>query len=669
MDASKRRDTVRSLLTLVVFLSALAGASGVPFVSPSTLLIARDGVDLHMGSFYPAGVNNAVATLDGDSGDGAAQIMRGTTPLAPVRVTDHVRLYDFEQGDLFCVAENCRPQQGSGRLAVVDDVVSWWSTRIVWLSIGSNEPNLKNFSMDSPSATRIALVSYDTTKALVFALDAGKNAIDAGEMTVFHGPWLPYAFLFAAICAAMFHVLVANQFGIRKALQRTRWFSALLIGQLTLFYLAVYPGMFSTDMVLSDVSHGRFSVWYSSLYMVYAVTLSPLYPWLIQLPNVLAYAAAAIYLAYRLDEARAGRAYIGVFFAVQLLSPAVFAMLFSQQRIFVAGVVMFAALILNFTDLVRSRRLSPLGLGLLIASILLRPEYVLVFAAFLMLIVSSGTPDWLRQARRAIELLVLAFLAVNAALPAVSGTSIWSANAKYSLPTTLDLAKPYVDCTGRQGDIAAIIGRLGPIDSYCETTAERFFWDKAAASPDDVLLSAASDLKSAVLGAMLRDPLPSLVRLSTRMGELATQPIWQIYDRYADPDMTANLPGATVHLQQASVNNLAQGFAWQKPLLAALTRTYQAIGYVMPTALALLFTVLVVPLLSRDMRIQVINLAVIGIVLFSAFASPAVNWSYLIIVHVWAVLVVPLARLGQRYPKVVRAVADLPRSASAQPDS
>lgn len=616
------------------------------WVVPWATAYSKHETSIYSGSFYAVGDSNLLALSKGISGPGLPSIFRTGQTVVPWHDHSDLKLYALEVGDSICVENHCFQIKAAMPLAVaIRSEGAWWSTRRLDIGPWDALPLATGVSLRVTSETELLFVSQDQSRSEVTTLHPGRNHFKLSVVPELRPVRIVYFIAFSLLSAfAAFH-FVCSTINVPNSLSRSKFSRvaiAIICIQLLLQYIIVFPGIFNTDIVLPLTFSDGFSIWFSSAYMVYAIGLSPLYPLLIQLPQVLAYAASCVYL---IGALKSRTAFIA-FFILQIFSPAIFAMLFSQQRIFVAGTIVFAAIAVSFVNLKIRQRIGWVGCSLLITAGLMRDEYWLFFFAFLAVQVFFTSKHKIKTLALPVTVAIVVGFFVNIVLPAIYEVDKEEVSSRYRMATMLDVVRPYAGCSG-SAPVPAIeeaIAVLGSLEEYCENTPEVFYWSSANGAKPETVINAIYLMRQAVISAVLSDPLPSFGRAFERLWDILTQSAWQIIDRYQKDQSSP----PSVHAKYADSLGLVPHYSIQERPASLLIQFYVWISSTGLNLVWFIYILLIVPFIAKDNTLQLLNACVILIGCFAALASPTVNWSYTLIVPLWGILTVPLIAISRQ---------------------
>lgn len=631
-------------ISFVVFGLALAWALQGAWIVGQTWVFTSSSADLHWGQIIPEIDANQLRLADGPVGSGKVSITREGVSIKPDIVVNNIHIYTTQDGDKLTASNQDVTLQEPGILAAVSGENPWWSARVG--RINSFKADLAgSFPLRSSSPCKILFVSNVGGKSVLADVASGMNVLSIRDLAKLSTLRLAYSIVFALFLAWLTYTIAVRFKDICSTVAAAGFSSVLLAVQLGFQYICVFPGVFKTDTVINFLYGGSFSTWYSSLYMVYAAITAPFNPLWIQVPVIVGYFVICVYFFRHLTDIKLGRMWILLFLFLQILSPSVFSMLFSQQRIFVAAVLLFSALIVVIVEISKSSRPSQLGYVLLMLASLMRMEYWAVFLAVIVIDMFSTSGRVTTSLPRVGRVLLAAAgvcLLVNIILPRIYAVDFSRIDAKYKLVSLLDLAKSYADPSDPSDDIGQVIESMSNLERFHSVTGETFFWKDVAPQGDHFASELYWKLRPVMLQEVISQPSLSVMRTGKRLVEILSQPAWQINSRYNEEATQATYG---THQLRADRFGLSPTYEWQKPFEIAITTFYYNLSLFPLNGMYLFFIITVVPLVTRDWRILLLNSTVIVIVVAAAYASPTVNWSYLIIVPIWGMLVLPLNAL------------------------
>lgn len=644
---NSRRSHLTLLVCGIVLLASVMLAARSIWVVHEVVVFSRNGATLTLGQLRVPADSLRLKAQDGVAGSGIVMLRRtGAEPTAIPSSSEEVALRTIRAGDELCSASSCNLMKEDTILAVVNDPAHvWWTTRSATLRAW-NAPLSSTVTLTSDRDDELLIALPDGSRSVLAKITLGVNYVNTASLAHFSLRKCAFAVGFCILSVLLAFYVMTHLETARERFRRVPLFSLALGLQLAVQYLAVFPGMFNTDTVIATVEAGGFTDWYSAAYMNWAYLTSPLTPLLIQLPLVVMYFVVTVYLASEVAQLPKSRAWLMLLFLVQLLSPAVFVTLFAQQRIFVAALLFYAGTIIAFLGLIRRGAPGATGWGLLVAASLMRIEYFLYLLAFWVLSIFRRPKVRVTSADlRILFSAIGTILLVNVILPSF-GSDTQGNRTHYNMTILLDTLRPYVRCNDEGEKLRATLDTIGGFDSYCEMTPEIFFWSKMRNIDRAKENAAYRALRSELLTRMASNPAPAIKRFGERLGDIAGQPAWQIYNRYQPgPDAALN-----VHVTVAEAHSLTRYYSWQRGLTGAATAFYGTLSKWLNVLVWLGVICIMVPLASRGKEIIVLNSVTILLATLCIAMSPTSNWSYLIAVPFWGLLAFPLNALLGRYP-------------------
>lgn len=627
------------LATITVFCLSILATQSTWKSLPEVFVFQNGSANIYFGQFYAPQHALSMNFSNGTSGNGQAIISRNGVKIAPSAQTGYYRFFSYISGDLLCSASSCRKLNADGVLIEKLEPNGWWSTKVTRVS-SADAPIDRTFYLQSTAATELVLTKPDFSGLEVRTLHEGTNQLKIDELGKYRSWRLTYAAIFSLCCFGLALLLYQYRAGIASAFRVVPLYSSSLAIVLALEYLSVFPGMFSTDTVARQLSSDQFDTWFSSAFMAFSRLTYSFYPSFIQIPEIFIYYASSIYLAIHLKKVQNGRILLLFLFFLQLIVPVFFVSLFVQQRIFLAVIVLYAAIILACCNILIRGKLSPLAYTALICAALLRPEYWLIFLVFLSHDAwqSWKTPTFhIKPIALVLLSAVSAHLLVNHALVPMQGADRGAIAPYYKFASLLDIAKPYVACENSSDVLSKTIEKSGGLQNYCSQSAEAFFWSKRAVSTED-MEAINTVLTSELIVRMLNDPKPAIKRIFMNLADMSTQDYWQIYNRYADRESNIN----NIHILLSDKYGLTQYFEWQSKLHFFAVETFISIAKYVNVSVSLLFIIILVPILSRSYMTILLNSAFLLMTLVVSLGAPVSQWYYLVFVPIWSVLVIPI---------------------------
>lgn len=608
---------------------------------PEVLVFQNGNADIYLGQFFKPQENFKVNFAPGDSGNGSVTLKRKDQTLKPIAERNSYRFYSYVAGDSLCRENFCKTLDKSGSLVEKVGSDSWWSTKTVNIHSGYEAPIDRFFPLQSTNATMLLFVNTDFSNTQLLNLKQGKSNLYLNKLSHYQAWRLVYASLFSLCCVSFVFFLYLYRTRIVETLRNIPFYSTSLAIVLTFEYLAVFPGIFSTDTVINNLSADFFSIWFSSTFMVFNRLIYSLYPSFIQLPEIFIFYISSIYLASHLRKIQHGKIIIFFLFLLQILIPTFFVSIFVQQRIFLAVIVLYAAIIFSCCNLLDYKKITPIAYGFLIFSGLLRSEYWLIFLIFLLhdvwcrrkIIHSSLKPIFVT-----ILSAIGLFWFVTYPLPKIQGLDRNNVFPHYQFVSLLDIAKPYINCNDKNDILSHAIEQSGGLESYCSTSPEKFFWKNDSHLEVNTIIEVNKTIKNVVMHRMFNDPKPAIKRVFLNIEKMSIQNYWQIYNRYLMQEKEPSSP----HIKIAEKYGLIQGFSWQVKIHTIIVKIFQWLSTYLNVLISLIFIMILSPIVSRCWLTIVLNSTFIFMTLMVGFAAPVAQWYYLVFIPIWSVLIIPV---------------------------
>lgn len=608
------------------------------------VIVFKNGnADVYFGQFFKPQESFKVKFSEGFSEKGDIVLKRDGKNVKPTVESNPYRFFDLLIGDNLCNSTSCRVVKNNGFLVQKDGSNNWWSTQFARIN-GYETPINRTFSLQSTNAVELLFVKTDFRVIESRFLKAGVNNIHLDAIPQYETWRLVYAAIFSFCCVSLFFLFYCHRKKILTRFSQVPIYSIILAIVLIVEYLAVFPGIFSTDTVVKEISDGIFSTWYSPAFMVFNRLIACLYPDFIQIPEIIVFYVSSVYLASLLKTVRYGRVVVFFLLLLQIILPALFVSIFVQQRISLAAITIYAAIIFACGNIFEREKITPLAYGFLIFSALLRPEYWLIFLIFLL------NDAWRRKNITSSSTKPIAFTFVGAIccylfitypLTWIQGVTPYTAKLNYQLVSLLDMSKPYVDCNNKNDILSRAIDNMGAngtggLQEYCSLSPEQFFWIRTR--DDNTIIKANNTIKRELFSLMLSHPKPAIRRIVSIVNEMALQDYWQIYDRYSNQTKEIT----SYHIQSAERFGLVKNYWWQSKLHKFIVPLFLQIANYLNVFVFLIFMMLLVPVISRCWLTIVINASFLFMTFVIGFAAPVAQWNYLIFIPIWSLLIIPI---------------------------
>lgn len=546
-------------------------------------------------------------------------------------------------GDSLCTGETCKTVKKDGFLVEKKGLNSWWSTQFVHVD-GFDAPINRTFAIQSTNATELLFVETDFHTVEAHILKQGINKLKLNKIQHYQAWRVIYGALFSLLCISILFLFYYHRQNIIKIFYSVPIYSVILAIIIIIEYIIVFPGIFPADTVVSELSSGDFSVWFSPTYMIFNRLIACLYPDFIQLPEIILFYVASVYLASLLKTVRYGKITIVVLFLLQIIIPTFFVAIFVQQRIFLAIIVLYAAIIFACGNILEQKKITPIAYGFLIFASLLRPEYWLIFLIFLV------NDAWIRKKKLSLSVkpvfftlisAIFCYLFITYPLTWIQGSNLYVSKLNYQLISLLDIAKPYVDCNDKNNKLSQAIEKMGSnetegLKEYCSTTPEHFFWKRGHLP--DAIIKVNNTIKKELFKNIKNNPEPSIKRIFLNIEQMSTQKYWQIYDRYSNITNET----ASVHVQKAERFGLMKNYLWQSKIYIFTISIFSQLSNFLNVLISLFFIIIFVPIISRCWLTIVFNSAFLLMTVMIGFAAPVAQWYYLVFIPIWSVLAIPI---------------------------
>ncbi len=674
-------------LALVVALVAWLFMNATNGQTVNTVLVFRTNptADVHLHGFYPPSKYTKLKFNEGktiQAADASALLSENKPLLVNVVNSATLSLYAPLSDGAFCLkyVALCKGTQGKVRALLISDpqssVVTTSFSRVT--RSATRLERVSRFDVDPAKHQKLFVVSFKKhSDQNIFALSRGGPShfkVDLSQQTEPNEHLRPYVFAASILLAGLFLLITDWRcwMFIRNTFSSSPFATMALISWAALCYTAVFPGVFSVDIVLRYVNDEHFKGWYGSLYYAYTAILHALGAHWIQAPAVLAFLISFAFLLRGISlvfsPARQWTARIlkTVLVGTIIFNPGMFAAMFVAQRYFLVLPVLFLGLTMlswnylqNFVHK-RAETIPGYLSGLLIVALaaFFRTEYFIFLAA------AVAVVGFLTFRERTGRYRQMAFLGL--AVICVAGTatafqvSVYAFHgykpeieaAKYLAISAISMGRPYVACNSAvQGRYEELIEELGGKQEYCKRGPESFWWTRGNSNAGHMGATKLREVRTEVIKLIVDNPIPYLQDRLHIGKQLLNQEYWHIHSRYKKRDHVRKFGGTnglSVHVNHADRFGMLRDNPITEPLNRLIPSFYRRLsrGAAGTNAVALIFILIAsLPLVImwRAYATGVLSLMFVALLLPITGLAPTVNSAYIAFLPIWAVYLVPMA--------------------------
>ena len=622
--------------------------------------------EIYLGSFFYKSKANLLSFSgnEQESAQGALSVTREGQVLDPTfdkqtTSSSHFRIYDVKSGDQICLDKNCHPVKDALKLgALVEGNETYLTT--VSAEIPTNDlPVSKSIFIHSEKAVDIFIADLTVNQVKKFSLnnniakpinfykaDEGPRLLSSEIMLVFS----------ALFWSVLFYISICV---IAKNYKKIDIYGGIIIFIVLFQYFVLFPGVFTSDMIVNDVGSGRYVLLYSSFYMLLNIFIGLFNFKVIQLPLIVMFLMAFFAIISSIKNKKIKRIFYIIFIIFIVFCPDIYAILYVSQRYFYPPLLLILS-IYFFMKSVSDEKYQYyyITAAMLFAGMafMLRDEYaIFILAYFAIFCIYRGLINYkkMRVCLVTIVSLGVSCYLIGEVLPKLYKEDPSYAKVRLLNVSMLDVVQPYVPCPGSEAErnqlkassyIAKGVELSGGLKAYCNSSnPENFVWTAANGMwmPFDVQVEINDNLKKGYLISLIVLPQPAMERFKTRGLEIVNGSAWQLIDQYATRDTDNGF-----HPANADRMNLVLDRPYVKPLTQFTMRVANLfngqINYW--NWLAVLLVVFVYPIIFyRTKAVFTLNIAVIIYALASIAMSPTANWAYIVMVIIWALFAVPLA--------------------------
>lgn len=630
--------------------------------------------EIYLGSFFNKSKDNLLSFSgkEQEVTQGALSVTREGQPLNPtfdkqITSSSHFRIYEVKSGDQICLDKNCHPAKDELKVAALTEGNETYLTTVSAKIPTSDLPVSKSIFIHSAKSIDIFVADLTVNQVKKFSLNNNVAKpinfykADGGPRLLSSEIMLVFSALFWSI---LFYICICV---IAKNYKKIDIYGGIILFVVLFQYFVLFPGIFTSDMIVNDVGSGRYVLSYSSLYMLLNIFVGLFNFKAIQLPVVILFLMAFFAIIASIKNEKIKKIYYLITALLIVFCPIFYAVLFVSQRLYYPPLLIILSIYFFVRSLSANKgqyydiTYSMLFAG---AAFMLKSEYIIfILAYFIVFYLYHGVIRYkkIRVCAATIVGLLISYFCVGAIIPMLYGVDSRYEKLRQQNISLLDIAQPYVPCPGSSMEknpikasayIVKGVELSGGLKAYCDSgNPESFVWTAAKGMwmPVDVQAEINENLKKGYLISLTVLPQPAIERFKDRGLAIMNRSVWQLVDQYATRDTDNGF-----HPANADRMNLVL----DRPPFKSLTQ------YVMRVAnmfngqinywnwLAVLLVVFVYPvILYRTKATFTLNIAVIVYGVVSIFLSPAVNWAYIVMIPIWALFAIPLALMERDWLK------------------
>ena len=663
------------LVPIVIFLCGL-GKTRIPH-DIYAVSFSDPFSEVYLGSFYS---HNKWSRLRFDNGvyekfSGKLIIKRQKDELRPpltypLDKTNSFQLFFLQPDDQICIDKTCKTVTEKKTLGIILDGENGFISSTVAKIDASEIPNYEPFYIHSEHFSNIVLADVTTDEARQLSLFNNKRvSVDFYKNTSDYLLSNQIMLLFSSIVSSLF--IYGIIFILLKKYNKLNLFDVFILILVTIEYLILFPGIFTSDVTFQEVPPGRFSIHYSTIFMIYNYILYIVNIKLIQLPIVIWTALTFIIVAHSIRQKTIRYIFYYLIIFVILVCPVYYGITFVSQRYFVPPIITILSIYFFLKSMFVNDGVkinATISVALVTIVVLLRKEYIIIPLLYIVVLFYYRKVITSKTKKRYLlggVFFILGIALVNHVVPHLFHVGVSYDNRRLEMVSLMDMVRPYVPCSGSEAErkptkasalLVHAIDLTGSTKAYCDSpTSESYFWGPVnntwLRSSDQK--KATKELKKGLVRSFIEQPMPSLSRFKGRSTAILNNAVWQVSDKYK----SRTLGDLGYHVGISDSYNLVIDKTSVRPMEQFLIKMANMLNsdinyWNWASAFILVF---LYPVLFYRLRgVFILNLAIIILACGSVFLSPSVNWAYIVMVPVWVFFAIPFALMERDWLKSLK---------------
>lgn len=577
------------------------------------------------------------------------------------------QLFFLQPDDQICIDKTCKTVTEKKTLGVISDGDNGSISSTVAKIDASEIPNYEPFYIHSEHVANIVLADVTTDEARQLSLFNNKRvSVDFYKNTSDYLLSNQIMLLFSSIVSSLF--IYGIIFILLKKYNKLNLFDVFILILISIEYFILFPGIFTSDVTFQEVPPGRFSIHYSTIFMIYNYILYIVNIKLIQLPIVIWTALTFIIVAHSIRQKTIRYIFYYLIIFVILFCPVYYGITFVSQRYFVPPIITILSIYFFLKSIFvkeGDKINATISVALVTIVVLLRKEYIIVPLLYIAVlfyyrkVITFGTK---KHYLLGVVFFILSIVLVNHVVPPLFHIEVSYDNRRLEMVSLMDMVRPYVPCSGSEAErkptkasalLVHAIDLTGSTKAYCDSpTSESYFWGPVnntwLRSSDQK--KATKELKKGLVRSFIEQPMPSLSRFKDRSTAILNNAVWQVSDKYK----SRTLGDLGYHIGISDSYNLVIDKTSVRPMEQFLIKMANMLNsdinyWNWASAFILVF---LYPVLFYRLRgVFILNLAIIILACGSVFLSPSVNWAYIVMVPVWVFFAIPFALMERDWLK------------------
>lgn len=638
---------------------------------PDTFIFRSDvSGSVYFPTFYPATDRERL-----DFSTGSASVTRKNFDSAPILEEGGFSLYSPEPKSSFCQenAAYCQPGP-NGILILTGTSKGGLVTTSSYARIDEMATSLAHLrtlvSSGSPSQRLFVVSIYGNNKTIhELSEKEGRFRLDLRGTHIFSYKLLCFAAITAFLIACFFALITSSGsiLFFRSLYLENRYSALILVVWWGVFYLCIFPSIFSHDTVIHNANAQIYTDWYSGLYFIYTACIRIVgFEWIQLLPAVSGLLSGIILLrcGSMATSARPkwqSRALSALTVVLLIGNPALVTSMFSQQRYFVVIEVAFLAISMWFYVYFRflekkNRHIYQMTSGVVFVSglaWLLRPEYLIFFAfSYIFFGLAFVLGRKIFSIRCGLSVISCAFVMIvglkffiDRAMPSYYGYDRTLAAERYKTVSAIAMATPFICRSNPEHGITSTMERFGSINILCENGPEAFWWRVVSPQARPQTIELMRKMRGNVLSDVEHDPI-TLLRYRMLTGyDLFKNDIWQMDNPYHRRDIAREFHSPTdQNIMIPDRFGLIHDYPLTRGLTRALTDFYAWTGSQIGIKGMITVCIFSVVVLATGWAwlTPFFSLLFLAMIIPIVLVSPALNWAYIAFMPVWASFALPL---------------------------
>ena len=652
------------LVPIVIFLCGL-GKTRIPH-DVYAVSFSNQVPEVYLGSFYN---HNKSDMLRFDNGtkeefNGKLIIKRQKDEVRPslsyqLNEAKSFQLFFLQPDDQICFDKNCKTVTENKTLGVISDGEKVSISSTVARIDPKEIPNFEPFYIHSEQINNIVLADVTTAEARQLSLFNNKRfSVDFYKNTSDYLSSNQIMLLFSSIVSSI--IIYEFIFFSLKNYNKLNLIDIFILILISIEYLILFPGIFTSDVIFYEIPTGIFSITFSSIFMIYNYVLYMLNIKLIQLPIVIWTALTFIIVAHSIRQKIIRSVFYSLIIFIILFCPVYYAIAFVSQRYFVPPIITILATYFFLKSMFvkeGDKINATISVVLVTIVVLLRKEYIIIPISYLVVLFCHKKLIARKTKQRYLLgglFFILSIGVVNYIIPSLFHVTVSYDNRRLEIISLVDMVRPYVPCPGSQAErkptkssalLVEAIDLTGSTKAYCDSpTSEIYYWGPVNNkwAPTPVQKKATKKLKKGLALSIFEQPMPSLLRMQQRVTAMLNNDIWQVSDKYK----IRNLGDHGPNMGKSDNYNLVFDKTTVRPTEQFLIKIANVLNphFNYWTYLSILILVFLYPVLFYRLKaVFILNFAIIILACGSVFLSPSYNWAYLVMVPVWVFFAIPFA--------------------------